>query len=139
MKRFAIFMLLGPAAGFAVFLLRQGLTGKFAGWEAAAFELPIAYVFAFLPSLVMWFVDWLLFDRMRPWPRIAILASVGYAASIMMLLAWSPAQLHLPQLLIFGISGAAQAALCSWLVGVDGSPLRVNSKPSERRAGSPST
>src|SRR3954464_13812460 len=104
MKRFAIFMLVGPAVGFATFLLRQWFAGKFAGWEAAAFELPIAYVFSFLPSLVMWFVDWLLFDRMPPWRRVVILASVGYAASIMMLLAWSPAQLHLPQLLIFGIS-----------------------------------
>jgi hypothetical protein len=138
MKRFVIFMLIGPAVGFAVFLLRQWLAGKFTGWEAAAFELPIAYLFAFLPSLVMWFVDWLLFDRMRPWRRIATLASVGYAASIMMLLIWSPMWVHLPQLLIFGISGAAQAALCSWLVGVDGAVWRrTSSQSAESRAGSP--
>jgi len=138
MKRFLMFMLIGPAVGFAVFLLRQCLAGKFAGWEAAAFELPIAYLFAVLPSLLMWFVDWLLFDRMRPWRRIAILAAVGYAASIMMLLVWSPVSVHLPQLLSFGISGAAQAALCSWLVGVDGAAWRrTSSQSAAPRAGSP--
>jgi|SRR4051794_102231 Family of unknown function (DUF5413) len=140
MKRFAIFMLVGPAAGFVVFLLRQWLAGKFAGWEAAAFQLPIAYMFAFLPSLVMWFVDWLLFDKMHRWRRIVILALVGYAASIVMLLIWSPVQIHLPQLLIFGIVGAVQAALCSWLMGIDGSAWgRTRSQSAEPGARASST
>ena len=138
MKRFVIFMLIGPAVGFAVFLLRQSLTGKFVGWEAAAFQLPITYLFASLPSLVMWFADWLLFDKMHPWRRIVTLASVGYAASIVMLLVWSPAQVHLPQLLTFGFVGAVQAAVCSWLVGVDGSAW-TSSQSAEPRARSSST
>ena len=66
MKRFAIFMLVGPAVGFPVVLLRQLLTGRFAGWEAVAYQLPFAYVFAVLPSLVMLLVDWLLFERLTP-------------------------------------------------------------------------
>ena len=65
MKRFAIFMLVGPAAGFPIVLLRQLLTGQFAGWEAVAYQLPFAYLFAVLPSLVMLLVDWLLFERRR--------------------------------------------------------------------------
>ena len=138
MKRFVIFMLVGPAVGFAVFLLRQWLGGKFVGWEAAAFQLPITYLFAILPSLVMWFVDWLLFDKVRPWRRIVTLASVGYGASIAMLLMWSPVWVHLPQLLIFGLVGAVQAAVCSWLVGVDGSAW-TSSQSAEPRARSSST
>jgi len=118
MKRFVVFMLIGPAVGFVVFLLRQVLGGRFVGWEAAAFELPIAYLFAVLPSLMMWFVDWLLYARLRPVRRIAALAVVGYAASIAMLLIWSPSELHLPQLLIFGIGGAVQAAVCAWLMSI---------------------
>jgi len=140
MKRFVIFMLFGPAVGFAVFLLRQWLTGKFVGWEAVAFQLPITYLFAILPSLAMWFVDWQLFDRMRPWRRIVTLASAGYAASIVMLLIWSPTRVPLPQLLTFGLVGAVQAAVCSWLVGVDGSAwLRTSAQSAEPRAGSRST
>lgn len=120
MKRFAIFMLVGPAAGFPIVLLRQLLTGRFAGWEAVAYQLPFAYLFAVLPSLVMLLVDWLLFERLSAWRRIATLALVGYGASIVMLLMWSPNQLHLTQLLTFGIAGAAQAAICSWLMSLDG-------------------
>jgi len=101
------------------------LGGRFVGWEAAAFELPIAYLFAVLPSLMMWFADWLLYARLRPLPRIATLAVVGYAASIAMLLIWSPAQLHLPQVLIFGIGGAVQAAVCAWLMSIGAADWQV--------------
>jgi hypothetical protein len=118
MKRFVVFMLVGPAVGFSIFLLRQVLIGRFVGWEAAALQLPISYLFGLLPSLVMWFADWLLFARLRHVPRIAVLAAVGYGASIAMLLIWSPAQLHLPQVLSFGIGGAVQAAVCAWLMSI---------------------
>jgi len=85
MKRFVIFMLVGPAVGYMVFLLRQLLSGKGGGWEALTLGLPFAYLFAVLPSLAMWSWDSLLFNRMRIWPRIATSAIVGYAASIAML------------------------------------------------------
>jgi hypothetical protein len=140
MKRFAVFMLIGPAVGFPIVLLRQLLTGRFAGWEAVAYQLPFAYVFAVLPSLVMLLVDWLLFERLRPWQRIVSLALVGYGASIVMLLMWSPNQLHLSQLLTFGIAGAAQAAFCSWLMSLDGHALPWTRRHSAApRARSPST
>jgi hypothetical protein len=139
MKRFAIFMLVGPAVGFPIVLLRQLLTGRFAGWEAVAYQLPFAYLFAVLPSLVMLLVDWLLFERLRPWRRIVTLALVGYGASIVMLLIWSPYQIHLSQLLTFGIVGAAQAAVCSWLMSVDRHAWQWTRRQSaEPRARSPS-
>ena len=139
MKRFAIFMLVGPAVGFPVVLLRQLFSGRFAGWEAVAYQLPFTYVFAFLPSLVMLLADWLLFDRLRPWRRIAVLALVGYGTSIAMLLIWSPYQIHLPQLLTFGIAGAVQAAVCSWLMSVDGPAwLWTRRQAAEQGARSPS-
>jgi hypothetical protein len=140
MKRFAIFMLIGPAVGFPVVLLRQLLTGRFAGWEAVAYQLPFAYLFAVPPSLVMLLVDWLLFERLRPWQRIVTLALVGYGTSIVMLLIWSPYQIQLFRLLTFGIAGAAQAAICSWLMSVDSGAWQWTRRPSAAPgAGSPST
>ena len=115
MKRFVIFMLVGPAVGYMVFLLRQILSGKGGGWEALALGLPFAYLFALLPSLVTWSWDSLLFNRMRIWPRIATSAIVGYAASIAMLMIWAAVRVPLRQVLTFGIAGAVQAAVCSWL------------------------
>jgi len=104
--------------GFSIFLLRQLLARKLVGWEAVAFQLPFAYLFAFLPSLVMWSADLLLFENIRASRRILILALVGYGASIAMLLIWAPIRVPLPQLLIFGGIGAAQAAICSWLASM---------------------
>ena len=67
----------------------------------------------------MWLVDWLLFEKLRPWQRIVALALVGYGASIGMLLIWSPNQGHLSQILSFGIVGATQGIICSWLMSID--------------------
>ena len=115
MKRFVVFMLVGPAVGYVVFLLLQLLSGKGGGWETFILGLPFAYLFAILPSLVMWSWDSLLFNRTRIWPRIATSAIAGYAASIAMLMIWAAVQVPLRQALTFGIAGAVQAAVCSWL------------------------
>lgn len=125
MKRFVIFMLVGPAAGYMVFSLLQLLSGKGGGWEALALGLPFAYLFAVLPSLVMWSWDSLLFNRTRMWPRIATSAVVGYAASIAMLMMWAAVQVPLRYALTFGIAGAVQAAVSSWLASYGREEKRI--------------
>ncbi|KJC55930.1 hypothetical protein UP10_36705 [Bradyrhizobium sp. LTSPM299] len=115
MKRFLMFVVVGPAVGFAVSYALEATLGRNGGTEGFILKLPLAYMFGLLPSLVMWLEDWLLFDKIRPWLKIVTSAVVGYAASIAMLLIWTPVPSSLRTVLIFGIVGAVQAAVSSWL------------------------
>lgn len=64
MKRFLLFLLLGPAVGFAVFEIREVLSGRIiGGFIGFLMGLPIAYWFGLLPSLIMWGEDWFLEDK----------------------------------------------------------------------------
>src|SRR5260370_7645772 len=55
MKRFLIFLLLGPLLGFLVFLLRNVSAGKIVGgFIGFVFGLPFAYLFGRPIVLVMW-------------------------------------------------------------------------------------
>ena len=59
MKRFLIFLLLGPMLGFLVFLLRNVFAGKIVGgFTGFVFGLPFAYLFGLPIVLVMWVEDW---------------------------------------------------------------------------------
>ncbi|MDB5566850.1 MAG: hypothetical protein JWP84_3416 [Tardiphaga sp.] len=119
MKRFLIFLLLGPAVGFTVFELRELVSGKtIGGAPGFIMGLPFAYWFGLIPSLVMWLEDWFLEDRMRLWPKVVTSAVVGYAVSIAMMLIWTAVPIPLRQILTFGIVGAVQGAVCSWLSGI---------------------
>ena len=111
MKRFLIFLLLGPLLGLLVFLLRNALAGKLVGgFMGFVFGLPFGY----LPIvLVMWVEDWFLSDKIGLGMKVATSACVGYVASIAMLLLTSALHLQLPQILSFGIVGAIPAAVCS--------------------------
>ena len=116
MKRFLIFLLLGPLLGFLVFLLRNAFAGKtVGGFMGFVFALPFGYLFG-LPT-VLWVEDWFLSDKIGLGMKVATSACVGYIASIAMLLLTSALQLQLPQILSFGIVGAIPAAVCSWLAG----------------------
>jgi hypothetical protein len=119
MKRFLIFLLLGPAVGFTAFELRELASGKtIGGAPGFIMGLPFAYWFGLLPSLVMWLEDWLLEDKMGLWPKVITSTVIGYGISIAMLLIWTAVPIPLPQVLTFGIVGAAQGMVCSWLSGV---------------------
>ena len=113
MKRFLIFLLLGPMLGFLVFLLRN-VVGGFTGF---VFGLPFAYLFGLPIVLVMWVEDWFLSDKIGLGMKVATSACVGYVACIAMLLLTSALHLQIPQILSFGIVGAIPAAVCSWLAG----------------------
>jgi hypothetical protein len=124
MKRFLLFLLLGPAIGFAVFEIREVLSGRMIGGVLGfVMGLPIAYWFGLVPSLVMWGEDWFLEDKMGLWPKVLTSAVTGYAVTIAMLLIWTSVTIPVSQILTFGIVGAVQGAVCSWLSGVK--PKRV--------------
>ena len=118
MKRFLIFLLLGPLLGLLVFMLRNAFAGKLVGgFMGFVFGLPFGYLFGLPIVLVMWVEDWFLSDKTGLGMKVATSACVGYVASIAMLLLTSALHLQLPQILSFGIVGAIPAAVCSWLAG----------------------
>ncbi|MDB5617083.1 hypothetical protein [Tardiphaga sp.] len=118
MKRILIFLLLGPVVGFLVFLLLQVFAGKdVGGAQGFLLGLPFAFIFAVLPSLAMGFEDRWLEDKISLWPKVLATAAVGYGGSVAMMAVWTAMPITLPQLLMFGIVGAVQGAVCSWLAG----------------------
>jgi hypothetical protein len=119
MKRFLLFLLLGPAVGFAVFELREIASGRIiGGFPGFIMGLPFAYWFGLIPSLIMWLEDWFLEDKMRLWPKVLTSALTGYVVSIAMMLIWTSVSIPLKQILTFGIVGAVQGLVCSWLSGI---------------------
>ncbi|MDB5616980.1 hypothetical protein [Tardiphaga sp.] len=116
MRRFLVFLLLGPLIGFAVFAVRDVLGGKiFGGPIGLLVGLPFAYVFGLPIVLVMWFEDWLLEGWMGLWPKLLTSAVTGYVAVIALLVIATTRQLSLRETLTFGIVGAIPAVICSWL------------------------
>ena len=122
MKRFLIFLILGPLLGLLVFMLRNAFAGKIVGgFMGFVFGLPFGYFFGLPIVLVMWVEDWFLSDKIGLGMKVATSACVGYVASIaMLLLLTSALHLQLPQIPSFGIVGAIPAAVCSWLAGTTG-------------------
>jgi hypothetical protein len=113
-----IFLLLGPAIGYAVYVLWQMSIGRSVGGvEGVLLGLPFAYIFGVLPTLAIGFADRFLDDKISLLPKVLIITVVGYCASIAMMSVWSAVPLPLPQLLTFGLVGAVQGAVCSWLSG----------------------
>ena len=116
MRRFLVFLLLGPLIGFAVFAVRDILGGKiFGGAMGLLVGLPFAYVFGLPIVLVMWFEDWLLEDKMGLWPKLLTSAVTGYVAVIALLVVATSRPLSMREILTFGIVGAIPAVVCSWL------------------------
>jgi len=116
MRRFLVFLLLGPLIGFAVFAVRDILGGKiFGGAMGLLVGLPFAYVFGLPIVLVMWFEDWLLEGKMGLWPKLLTSAVTGYVAVIALLVSATSRSLSLRETLTFGIVGAVPAVVCSWL------------------------
>jgi hypothetical protein len=124
MKRFLIFLLIGPIAGFAVFEVRELLLGRVIGGPIGfLMGLPFAYWFGLIPSLLMWLEDWFLEDKIGLWPKVLTSTLFGYLISMSMMLIWTAVPIPLTQILTFGIVGAVQGALCSWLSGVKPRPV----------------
>jgi riboflavin transporter FmnP len=83
MKRFLIFLLLGPFLGFTVFIIRDIAGGMiFGGPMGFLFGLPFAYLFGFPVVLIMWGADWWLSDKISMPVKVVTSACVGYVAII---------------------------------------------------------
>ncbi len=126
-KRILIFLLLGPVVGYVVYVLWQLSVGRSVGGvEGVLLGLPFAYIFGVLPTLVIGFGDRFLDDRISLLPKVMITTVLGYCASVAMMSVWAAVPLSLPHLLTFGVVGAVQGAVCSWLSG-DAYDARVSS------------
>jgi hypothetical protein len=117
MKRFVIFVLLGPLLGFAVFIVRDIAGGKiFGGVPGLLIGLPFAYLFGIVPALIMWLEDVWLCERIPLPAKVVTSAITGYLAVVLVLwLNTASGQVRLPQMLTFGLVGAIPAAICSLL------------------------
>ena len=116
MRRFLVFLFLGPLIGFAVFAVRDILGGNiFGGAMGLLVGLPFAYVFGLPIVLVMWFEDWLLEGKMGLWPKLLTSAITGYVTVIALLVVATSRPLSMREILTFGIVGAIPAVVCSWL------------------------
>lgn len=116
MRRFLVFLLLGPLIGFAVFAVRDILGGKiYGGPMGLLVGLPFAYAFGLPIVLVMWFEDWLLEGWMGLWPKLLTSAITGYVAAIALLVIATSRPLSMREIFTFGIVGTIPAVVCSWL------------------------
>ena len=52
------------------------------------------------------------------WPKVLTSAITGYVVSIAMLLIWTSVSIPVSQILTFGLVGASQGLVCSWLSGI---------------------
>jgi hypothetical protein len=118
MKRFLIFLLLGPLLGLLVFMLRNAFAGKIVGgFMGFVFGLPFGYLFGLPIVLVMWVEDWFLSDKNGAKNESRHICVRGIRGLHRNAAATSALHLQLPQILSFGIVGAIPAAVCSWLAG----------------------
>ena len=119
MKRFVIFLGIGPLIGFAVFLITLNLLYRpmpiqdYAQYTTNLIEaIPFAYALGFLPALISAGIDWLL--RQEPW-RIALTTLVGgVGGSMLGILPYLDSR-NPGNLLFFAVVGAIPAAVCSLL------------------------
>ena len=123
MRRFLIFVLLGPPLGFLVGFwgllpllnLAAGGAGRIEWGQLVL--LPVAYWVGLLPALLAAGFDHLLAKRGTRW-RPAWSAAFGFVAAFLPLTttAWM-GYIHSPWALPWGLLGAVPAAICSALSG----------------------
>ncbi|WP_152033224.1 hypothetical protein [Bradyrhizobium sp. DOA9] len=118
MIRFGVFGVLGPLAGYFVFL---GLGGGFSGPSSAGVAfimlLPVAWIAGVVPALLTASFDQSL-ARLGATPaqRYLLTALVGYAAAYLLMLAnFLEAEPLFPFQSSWGLVGAIPAAVCSFV------------------------
>jgi hypothetical protein len=122
MKRFLIFVILGPIIGLAVvlaiFSFKSGVFDP--DVRMVSIGLPLAYSIGAVPALFAAVVDWSLATTFRFWIRVGATCCAGYALAVVTWLVMS--KLIVPyasfgDVFVFGFYGAIPAAICSWLSG----------------------
>ena len=108
-KRFLIFLLLGPLIGYGVTMAMLGML-----FVAPLMAIALAYLLGLLPALLVALLDWFLAPRLSFAVRVLVCSVAGLLGSpilIMGLLA-DPAMG-----IFFGMPGVAAAFVCSLLSG----------------------
>jgi hypothetical protein len=117
MIRIAVFALLGPFAGYLVFIV---LGGGFASHalEASVIVLPFAFIAGLLPALVTAAIDRAL-ERLgaKRFQRYLLTAIAGYAAAYLLMIEnIFEATPMVPFAASWGLVGGIPAILCSFIV-----------------------
>jgi len=124
MKRFLIFVILGPIIGLAVMLTFSYYRNPDVRivTYGVTYGPPLAYVLGAVPALLAAVVDWSLATKLRFWIRVGATCCAGYALTVLtglvlpMLIA-SMTHASFRDVVVFGLFGAIPAAICSWLSG----------------------
>jgi len=116
MKRFAIFVLLGPPLATAIlFLVLLPIAGLLEGQRIEISVAPAGYIFCLFPALLLAVFDWITQMIELPYRPIAA-AIVGWILAFLGL----REILALPDMpgwfLAIGLLGAIPAFVCSWVV-----------------------
>ena len=114
MKRFVIFLGIGPLIGYAVvfIVIRWLHPSPMRNYANVLAGIPFAYALGFLPALAAASVDWLL--RRWAW-RIVVTTIIGLVGSSMWAIAPYLKFHNVRDLIMFAAMGAIPAAVCSWL------------------------
>ncbi|WP_315704841.1 MULTISPECIES: DUF5413 family protein [unclassified Bradyrhizobium] len=127
MKRYLIFVAVGPAlGGFCLLLVTTYQSGYWTGTNAAeiakvfkvfAVSLQYSYLFGFLPALMMCAIDDILCHVRRIGPVVRMLL-VGAIAFLLAAFNYSShgADSGVAQFILYGLVGFIPATVSSWLV-----------------------
>lgn len=127
MKRYLIFVAIGPAVGgFWLLLVTTYQSGYWTGGNGGEFaklfkvfviSLQYSYLFGFLPALMMCAIDDILFHVRRIGPVLRMLL-VGLAAFLIAAFNYSShgADSGALQFVLYGLVGFIPATISSWLV-----------------------
>jgi hypothetical protein len=110
MKRWAIFLGLGPLSGLIVLVLENWILYGRTVWDLNL--IPYAYLVGLLPAAAAALLD----ASIDSW-RIVLTAIGGYLMTVLVTAAgmYSPFQFEWVPVLTFGLTGGVSAAVCSWL------------------------
>ena len=108
-KRFLIFLLLGPLIGYGVMMAMLGML-----FVAPHVAIPLAYLAGLLPALGAALVDRLLAPRLAFMPRVLACGVVGALISPILIMGFvrDPAMA-----IFFAVPGVVAASICSLLSG----------------------
>jgi hypothetical protein len=109
MKRFLIFVCLGPLVGLLPVMLMVGVPEL----KVLAVMVMVAYMVGLLPALAAWGVDRFLFSKMSTGTRVYFTAFAGLAVVLALALLFSNSEPL--EVAMFGAAGAFAAVVCSWM------------------------
>ena len=117
MKRFFIFLLLGPLLGYwaGLIAVAPGTISPAFLWLATLLPLPYIYLVGAGPALLVSMLDASLERRAFRW-RIAACAAAGAIGSYVVFL-FGRNWMQGSDILLWGMSGLVAGAVCSWLSG----------------------